>query len=211
MVPAKRRWSTRNGRPKWHIDIVNELTVARKNTNIPIKDKNGRLLTVQKEQNKRWIEHIWDTLNQPNPTTTYDFDADIALEELPMNTGEITIEEVKIAKEQQDGRIGAHIGAILKHGGQIIAEKLSMLFNKCWRYGEAPGDWQRGAIVEILKKGNILPWMNKLARDHPPLSALEGILRGTTPSFMEYPWPLSEKGTSWVLHWKIRKNLSSTT
>lgn len=83
-----------NTRTLYH--IINELTGSKNNSNIPIKDKNGKLLITQEEQEKRWIENFQETLNQSDLTTTYDFDADESQEELPVHTGEITIKEVKI-------------------------------------------------------------------------------------------------------------------
>ena len=53
--------------------IVRELTGARSNANVPIKDKNGKTLLTKEEQDARWIEHFKETLNQPPPTVTHVF------------------------------------------------------------------------------------------------------------------------------------------
>ena len=42
-------------------------------SNAPIKDKNGRILQTEEEQNERWVEHFKEILNQPEPTETFDF------------------------------------------------------------------------------------------------------------------------------------------
>lgn len=139
--------------------IVNELTGARSNANVPVKDKNGKLLIAQEEQNRRWVEHFQETLNQLEPTTMYNFEAVDTQETLGVNTGEITIAEVKIAIKSLKNNKAAGLDEIpvelLKHGGQAMAEKLTTLFNKCWRSGMVPEDWRKGAIVKIPKKGNI--------------------------------------------------------
>ncbi|XGW34042.1 hypothetical protein V3C99_018085, partial [Haemonchus contortus] len=114
--------------------IVGELTGNRNNSNVPIRDKNGRLLSNSDEQNQRWLEYFRDILNQPSPSTTYCFDNTDPGEQLEVNTGYITKEEA---------------------GSTVVVEKLVKLFNRCWSQGEVPEDWRRGVIVKIPKKGNL--------------------------------------------------------
>lgn len=85
--------------------IINRLTGSNNNSNISIKDKNGKLLITQ-EQEKKSIEHFWKTLNHPDPTTTYDFDAEELQDELPVSTDEITIEEVPSKSLKNNSLVG---------------------------------------------------------------------------------------------------------
>uniref|UniRef100_A0A3Q0SSH4 Reverse transcriptase domain-containing protein n=1 Tax=Amphilophus citrinellus TaxID=61819 RepID=A0A3Q0SSH4_AMPCI len=100
-----------------------------------------------------------ETLNQPKPATTYNFEAVDAQDELGVNNGEITIEEVKIAIKSLKNNKAAGLDEIpaelLKHSGQAMEEELTILFNKCWQSGAVPEDWRKCAIVKIPKKGNI--------------------------------------------------------
>ncbi|EYC15643.1 hypothetical protein Y032_0036g3270 [Ancylostoma ceylanicum] len=70
-------------------------------SNIPIKDKNGKLLMSDEEQHSRWIEHFRDILNQADPPQTCNFDderqAIDAVDELDVNTGDISVEETEAA------------------------------------------------------------------------------------------------------------------
>ena len=139
--------------------IVNELSGTKNISSVPIKNKNGKLLTTQDEQHKRWVEHFRETLNQPDPVTTHNFDMENAQEELQVNTGEITIAEVQIAIQTLKNNKAAGLDEIsaelLKYGGHTMAKELTLLFNLCWQNGKVPEDWRRGAIVKIPKKGNI--------------------------------------------------------
>ena len=53
--------------------IIKDITGTQSNTNVPIQDKKGKILGTEEEQNKRWVEHFKEVLNQPDPPTTFDF------------------------------------------------------------------------------------------------------------------------------------------
>ena len=40
---------------------------------MPVKDKKGKILMTEEEQNARWVEHFRSVLNQPHPSSTFDF------------------------------------------------------------------------------------------------------------------------------------------
>ncbi|EYB99957.1 hypothetical protein Y032_0119g867 [Ancylostoma ceylanicum] len=72
-------------------------------SNIPIKDKTGKLLMSDEEQNNRWVEQFRNILNQPDLPQTYNFyderEAIGTVDEFDVNTGDISVEETEAVLE----------------------------------------------------------------------------------------------------------------
>ena len=131
--------------------IARDLTDARCNSNVPIKNKQGKVLLASKAQDARWMEHFKETLNQPEPPFTFDFTSEPKAPPLPVDLGKITKEETatatKAIKNNKAAGCDEIAGEMLKYGGIYIVEELTKLLNICWKRQEVPQEWQQGIIV----------------------------------------------------------------
>ena len=124
---------------------------------VPIKDKSGKLLTTEEEIDKRWKEHFEEVLNRPDPPTP----ASISEPETELN---VDIEppskpEIKAAiKTLKNGKApgGDCLNAeMLKADPDMTTTALHPLFKAIWDEEKLPGDWCKGTIIKVPKKGNL--------------------------------------------------------
>ena len=116
------------------------------------------IFTAEKQE-AQWVEHVKETLNQPDLETTYNFDNEIHLPILNVNIDVIIEEETASAISKMKNNKAAGIDEItaelLKAGGQTIISTLTTLMNICWTSKMVPDEWRKGIIVELPKKGNL--------------------------------------------------------
>lgn len=125
---------------------------------VPVKDKSGKALLTEEDQNARWVEHFRETLNQPEPSETFEFTDDTRREE-DINHEPFTEAEVRFAlkklKNNKAPGIDQIVAELLKKGGNAIISELTKLCNRCWNEKNVPEEWTKGIIVKIPKKGDL--------------------------------------------------------
>ena len=138
-------------------EAIKELTgAANKRSEIPVRDRNGVLLTKDSDIKNRWKEHFDDVLNRPIPP---DVEIPAAERDLDMDVRNIRAEEVQKAIDQLKNYKAPGEDGIFPEMFKIVDEGLkgflTKLFNKIWINGEIPKEWKQGVIVKIPKKGDL--------------------------------------------------------
>ena len=128
---------------------------SKTSSNVPIKDKQGKLLTSEKEQEIRWTEHFKEILNRPPPLQEPeiqepDEDLDISIE--PPSKSEIitAIKSLKNGKAPGCDNLNAEL---FKTDPTLAANILYPIFHDIWKETVIPTEWNKGTIIRIPKKG----------------------------------------------------------
>ena len=121
----------------------------------PIKDKQGKLLTTEKEQDERWAEHFREVLNRPPPDETTDIpeaEEDLDIDIDPPTKEEIVaaIKTLKNGKSPGQDNLDAEL---FKADPELSANIMLPLFTSVWEGEKVPDDWTKGVICKIPKKG----------------------------------------------------------
>ena len=137
--------------------ITKKLCGKKSNINIPVRNKQGTLLTSEKEQEERWTEHFKEVLNRPDPVVTPDIaeaevDLDINLE--TPNKEEI-LKVIKCLKNNKAPGKDQLSAELFKTDPSLAADILLPLFQKIWQSNTIPRTWTEGNIIKLPKKGDL--------------------------------------------------------
>ena len=124
-----------------------------------IKDKEGKRLVNEDEVLERWREHFEGVLNVPRPDTPLP-----EIDQAPgvitsIETGDISIAEIKKAihrlKNGKSPGIDAISAEMLKCSENDAVKQLHLLFNSIWKDQCVPEDWKKSLIVKVPKKEDL--------------------------------------------------------
>ena len=143
-------------------EITRRLAGSRPTQNKPVRNREGILLTETKDQQTRWKEHFSEVLNRPPPEDRPDLPA--AEEDIKINTGNITMREVKnTLKNLKNGKSAGSDNIppeAWKAGGAVSERVLYGLLRKIWSSESIPEDWKQGLLVKLPKKGDLTQCKN---------------------------------------------------
>nr|VZI35331.1 unnamed protein product [Spirometra erinaceieuropaei] len=126
----------------------------------PLLSADGSTLLTEKTQIlQRWAEHFRGVLNRPSviseaaiarlPQVATNADLD-----LPPSLQETTRAVLQLSSGKAPGS-DAIPAEVYKHGGPLLMDHLTALFQEMWRQGEVPQDFKDATIVHLYKrKGN---------------------------------------------------------
>ncbi|XP_068082743.1 LINE-1 retrotransposable element ORF2 protein [Anabrus simplex] len=139
-----------------------------------IKDKEGKILTEEKEIMERWKEYFNDLLNGNGNE-----DSSWSSEEREETGGEgeqeegedLRINEMQLAiKQLKNGKAQGHDGIapeMIKNLGKKAGNFLFKIMVEAWRTKKVPRDWEVAVIIPIFKKGD-----NRECSNHRGISLL---------------------------------------
>ena len=137
-------------------NITRSLSGKTQQSSATIKDLNGNVLTTVEDQLKRWAEHFSSTLNRDDPRNPPRLETNIP--ELDINSDAITRNEVRQAiqllKNNKAPGYDDIPAELLKADIETATEVLFIWFEHIWQGEQLPGDWHKGLIVKIPKKGD---------------------------------------------------------
>ncbi|XP_056020452.1 uncharacterized protein LOC130054512 [Ostrea edulis] len=137
--------------------ITKTLAGKFQSSELPIKDKQGNVLSKEEDILKRWKEHFEEVFNMKDPKN----EAIIlpATDTLDIDTDPPSIEEVKKAITKLKNGKAAGIDQI--HAELFKAEEywtptlLTNILQKIWESEKTPSFWKTGLIVKLPKKGDL--------------------------------------------------------
>ena len=137
--------------------ITKQLCSKSKSDNVPVKDKDGVVLTTEREQAARWKEHFKEVLNRPEPLIPADpdIDNDFNLDiNVDMPTELEVRQAIKSLKNNKAAGVDTITAELLKADLATSTKVLTAYFKDIWTKEEIPTDWQKGIIIKIPKKGD---------------------------------------------------------
>ena len=118
-------------------------------TDMPVKEKDGKLLTTVKEQLKRWAEHFRELLNHPAPKLLPDIPP--AEAELPISCEKPAKAEIKKAiMTLRNGKTAGPDG--IKADKTTTSVLHSLFGTEIWEKEEVPAQWREGIVIKLPKK-----------------------------------------------------------
>ena len=137
--------------------ITRKLSQGSYRINKPIKNKDGKVLTTEEDQMKRWVEYFSEILNRPAPEEEIDIPSAEEILDIDITAPSRTeIEQAisKLKKNKAPGPDGITAEEILACK-EIATETLFQLFTKIWETEEMPDEWKEAHLIKIPKKGDL--------------------------------------------------------
>ena len=129
--------------------------------NMPIKDRNGKLLVNSVDRLERWREYFKELFNVPTAVDPDRIDEiqidDIPKKEEERQNAQPSVEEIRKALNQMKSRKAPGndevTSDILKAGGEPVIKWLYELFYDIWKNEEMVEEWNLAILIRLFKKG----------------------------------------------------------
>ena len=121
-----------------------------------MKTKEGRGLTTEKEQKERWTQHFQEVLNRPEPEEPAEPEpavTNLEIETAAPKEAEV-LEAILAMKNNKSPGADMIQAEMIKADPKLSSKVLTEFFKKVWDGETIPGDWSKGIIIKIPKKGD---------------------------------------------------------
>ena len=137
--------------------ITKRISAKFKGGSSVLRDKDGNILIKERDIQERWKEHFEEVLNREPPTRQARIEKGRVNEEIGIE--EISEEEIRSVlrkvKNNKAPGIDNITGEMLKADMETSTRWLKVLFDKIWAEEETPGEWSRGILTTVPKKGDL--------------------------------------------------------
>lgn len=165
---------------KWADDLASEAEVAARTGNlralyestrrlsgtknkneVPVKNKQGKLLSNEREQMERWFEHFSElfAINNDDPVLHQTKNVPKVRKVQRISTTTPSISEIEEAiasmKSNKAPGIDQITAEMLKADCNTSARILHPIFKKIWEDEVFPEDWLQGVLIKVPKKGDL--------------------------------------------------------
>ncbi|CAH8512154.1 unnamed protein product [Heterobilharzia americana] len=123
----------------------------------PRKDDERNLITKEEKQRKRWVDHFKKLLNRPPPALRPEIPPAAAEQQVNINPP-TKVEVLSAIKLLKCGKAAGPDGIqpeALRTDAETTAAMLTPLLQKVWKEEKVPGDWKKGYLVKLPKKGDL--------------------------------------------------------
>ena len=154
--------AARHGQQREVWQRIKALSGKKNRKSAAVRDKTGKLISDPSAQRERWGEHFSELLNPPvSDADLSDLDSLEVVPSFPhLSDGdgpptrtEIT-DALRRLKNHKSPGIDEITNEELKYGASGLLDRLEALFAKVWESETVPGDWVKGIVVIVPKKGD---------------------------------------------------------
>ena len=131
--------------------ITKQLSGWNNTCNKPVKDKHGKLLTTEREQAARWVQHFEEVLNRAEPNEPADPDPsdDIDINISPPSQAEVET-AIKAMKSGKAPGIDSLQAELFKADAITASMVFTDLFAKIWNHETIP---KKGSYIQDSEEG----------------------------------------------------------
>ena len=135
--------------------ITKQLCGSNTNHSMPVKDKQGKVITTERKQAARWVQHFEEVLNRPDPEEPANPPSSASYLDIGTSIAEVRLAIADLKNGKAPG-IDSLQAELLK--ADIVTSSswlLTDLFGKIWEQEVVPNDWSQGLIFKLPKNGDL--------------------------------------------------------